>query len=245
MNKEKADRFFIPIAEEYIKAGMLDEAIAVLKEGLQKYPNYLGARVSLGKVYLEKGMIDEAIKEFEHVVQLSPDNLFAHRKLASLYKELGRIDEAIKAYQMLLVFSPKDKEIAELLSNLMTEKTESFVQKEDATGLVNQTAVSNTGAEEIEKIDFTSTWEIESGNGDKQGKEGEDLVTETMGDLYISQGDIGKGAQIYRRILEREPDNESVREKLERSSGKSADSIKDVQINHLRDLLGRIQRNKR
>ena len=35
-----------------------------------------------------------------------------------------------------------------------------------------------------------------------------------MGDLYVAQGEIEKGIDIYQRILQKEPDNESVRGKL-------------------------------
>ena len=246
MVKEKMSRSFIPIAEEYMKSGMFDEAIAVLKEGLQTYPNYLGARVSLGKAYLEKGMIHEAIREFEFVVQLSPDNLFAHRKLVSLYKDLERFDDAIKGCETLLIFNPKDKETAELLSNLMVEKmkegteTGETVEKGKPLSPIRQEGV---------KIDFTSAWEVETEREKEQEKEQEkvedELVTETMGDLYVAQGEIGKGMDIYRRILEREPENRSIREKLRGSSIQSSVSEKERQIERLQDFLEVVQRNKR
>lgn len=239
MNKVKAGRFFIPIAEEYIKSGMLDEAIAVLKEGLQAYPNYMGARVSLGKAYLEKGMVHEAMEEFEHVVQVSPDNLFAHRKLISIYRDLGRINDAIRACETILVFSPKDREITELLSNLMVEKIESVPQCE---GTTEKEHLLPTVRQEGGRIDFTSAWEVETKTETETGHEGvtEDFATETMGDLYIVQGEKEKGADIYRRILEKEPDNESVRGKLINLTYK-----RKIQINRFQDFLERVQKNKR
>jgi hypothetical protein len=60
MIKDKNGRNFIPVAEDYIRKGLLDEAIDLLKEGVERYPGYLSARVSLGKAYLEKGLINEA-----------------------------------------------------------------------------------------------------------------------------------------------------------------------------------------
>lgn len=239
MNRMKTDRFFIPIAEEYIKSGMLDEAISVLKEGLQAYPNYLGARVSLGRAYLEKGMIQEAMKEFEHVVQVSPDNLFAYRKLVSIYKDLGRINDAIKACETLLVFSPKDQEVAALLSNLMTEKMDKTPKSEEHPGRGQQGVPSR---QEVEGIDFTSAWEVPSKGGreEEHGEIIEEFATETMGDLFIAQGEIEKGVEIYRRILDREPDNKSVKEKLFDLTDK-----RKVQISRLQDLLERVQKNKR
>lgn len=244
MVKEKMSRSFIPIAEDYMKSGMFDAAIAVLKEGLQTYPNYLGARVSLGKAYLEKGMIHEAIREFESVVQLSPDNLFAHRKLVTLYKDLGRFDDAIRGCETLLMFNPKDKETAELLSNLMVEKigggaeTGESAEKAEPLSPIHQEGV---------RIDFTSSWEVETEKEPEPEKDkvDEELITETMGDLYVAQGEVGKGMDIYRRILEKEPENVSVREKLCGSSIPSSDSKKERQIEQLQDFLEMVQKNKR
>src|SRR3989304_6204787 len=194
MVKGKMSRSFIPIAEEYMKSGMFDEAISILKEGLQTYPNYLGARVSLGKAYLEKGMIHEAIREFESVVQLSPDNLLAHRKLVSLYKDLGRFDDAIKGCETLLMFNPKDKETAELLSNLMVEKVK---EGADTGETVEKGKPLPPTPQEGVRIEFTSAWEVETEKEKEQEKKQEkmenELVTETMGNLYIAQGEIGKG----------------------------------------------------
>jgi len=232
----KTDRFFIPLAEEYIKSGMIDEAIKVLREGLEAYPNYLGARVSLGRAYLEKGMIREAMKEFEYVVQISPDNLFAHRKLISIYKDMGRIDDAIKACETLLVFSPKDAEVATLLSNLMTEKMERVAKGE------RQSQEVGGVPREIEGISFTSAWEVITEEGRDERHEGvvgeEEFVTETMGDLFISQGEIEKGIDIYRRVLDREPGNKSVQEKLSNFTDR-----RKVQIYRLQNFLERIEKN--
>ena len=99
------------------------------------------------------------------------------------------------------------------------------------------------------KIDFTSAWEVETEREKEQEKEQEkvedELVTETMGDLYVAQGEIGKGMDIYRRILEREPENRSIGEKLRGSSIQSSVSEKERQIERLQDFLEVVQRNKR
>ena len=315
MVKDNTGKSFIPIAEEYIKSGMLDDAIAVLKEGLERYPNYLGARVSLGKAYLEKGMISEAMKEFENVVQVSPDNLFAHRKLAMIYKEAGRIDDAVKACETVLVFSPKDREITELLPNLMSEKIAGLAQYEKPA---DQASPVSAAMEEPSEINFVSGWEVSeetdtkgdenpichpdpschpelvSGSGVSGSEEmlkplnplnqvqvqgqhdrgevfsdetsmspgsqkgmqitphpsplpfGErdvldELATETMGDLYVAQGEIDKGADIYRRILEREPGKESVMSKLADLTDRHK---RKRQIERLGDFLAKVYKNR-
>lgn len=118
VDKDPNSKLFVPLAEEYKKAGMLDEAIAVLTKGLERQPGYMSARVSLGKVYLEKGMLDEAKAEFEKVISVIPDNLYAHRKLAEIYRDLGETDNAIKEFKTVLRLNPMDEEAATSLGYL-------------------------------------------------------------------------------------------------------------------------------
>jgi tetratricopeptide (TPR) repeat protein len=109
-DKDPNSKLFLPLAEEYRKEGMLEEAIDVLQKGLEKHVTYTSARVLLGKTYLEKGMMDESRKEFESVIKIVPDNLFAHKKLAELYRDTGETDLAIKAFKTVLKLNPMDEE---------------------------------------------------------------------------------------------------------------------------------------
>jgi tetratricopeptide (TPR) repeat protein len=108
LEKDPTSKLFVPLAEEYKKAGLLDEAIEVLTKGLERQPGYLSARVSLGKIYIERGMLDEAITEFDKVIAVIPDNLYAHKKLAEIYKDLGKRDEAIREFKTVLRINPAD-----------------------------------------------------------------------------------------------------------------------------------------
>jgi tetratricopeptide (TPR) repeat protein len=112
--KEKIDRdpdskLFVPLAEEYKKAGMFDEAIEVLAAGLERQPTYLSARVSLGKIYMEKGLLSEAKAEFDKVITVIPDNLYAHKRLAEIYRDLGEKEAAINEFKTVLKLNPMDE----------------------------------------------------------------------------------------------------------------------------------------
>ncbi|MBI5194062.1 MAG: tetratricopeptide repeat protein [Nitrospirae bacterium] len=234
MIKENNARSFIPIAEGYLKSGMIDEAISVLKAGIQVNPRYLGARVSLGKAYLEKGKIDEALKEFEYAVKISPDNIFAHRKLITIYRDMGRIDDAIKSCETLLVFNPKDKEINTVLIELRKERTPAQDLPHPHLNPLpegEETSIPFLGGDRVE-VGFSEPAPIT-----------DEFSTETMGDLLIAQGEINKGIDIYKRILERDPDNESIKEKIENNLAKI--EIKHRQINRLEKFLDNVERNKR
>lgn len=116
--KDPNSKLFLPLAEEYRKEGMLDEAVEALQSGLDKHKSYTSARVLLGKIYVEKGMLDEARKEFEIVIAAVPDNLFAHKKLAEIYRDTGEAELAIKAFKSILKLNPMDEESLNSLKDL-------------------------------------------------------------------------------------------------------------------------------
>jgi tetratricopeptide (TPR) repeat protein len=324
LQKDPSSKLFVPLAEEYVKSGLLDEAMSVLKEGLQIHPTYLTARVSLGKVYLQKGLISDAKGEFEGVIKLNPDNLLAHRKLAKIYKDEGHLEASKASCNVVLSQSPADKEMKALLAE--TEKMlleappvveapaspqpsrpatrdidfsgpeqddyfskippkpdepagslqqsptiptavpeaippePSFVElKPDSEPFAtpnppHPTALKKKPPEEaplVEKnlraappvveqgapdlltepvrtvpapvdavpplSDYTGSPpfnEAEAGEQAVVSGPSEDLASVTLADLYVSQGHIDKGIEIYRRILEKYPQDEKIRVKL-------------------------------
>jgi tetratricopeptide (TPR) repeat protein len=121
IEKDPNSKLFVPLAEEYKKAGMYDEAIDALIKGLEKQPAYLSARVSLGKIYIERGMFADAMAEFEKVIAAIPENLYAHKKLAEIYRELGDKDKAIREFRNVLKLNPLDEWAATSLSSLEKE----------------------------------------------------------------------------------------------------------------------------
>lgn len=120
--RDPSSKLFMPLAEEYMKAMMVEEAIMTLEDGLKAHPFYMSARVLLGKAYMEKNSLDDALVQFELVVKTIPDNLLAHRMLGSIYKSLGRYPEAIRSYKMITILNPKDEEAKSFLEALESGK---------------------------------------------------------------------------------------------------------------------------
>lgn len=73
------------IAERYRRAGDLDKAVALCREGLKKFPDQISGRVTLGWALLDQGKYDEAQVELEYALKRAPDNLAAIRGLAELH----------------------------------------------------------------------------------------------------------------------------------------------------------------
>jgi Flp pilus assembly protein TadD len=77
-------KLFLTLAEELRKRDEPDEAMSVLKTGIDNNPSFVSARLTLGRWHLRDGRIAEAEKEFRHVLELAPDDRFASRYLKEI-----------------------------------------------------------------------------------------------------------------------------------------------------------------
>ncbi len=116
--KEPGSKAFIPLAEEYGKAGMWQEAAAVLEDGLKTYPNFITAMVALGRVYDQLNQPVKAKALLEEAVKISPENLRAHRTLAKIYAGEGAVEAALRSCQVILSMNPQDEEALALRASL-------------------------------------------------------------------------------------------------------------------------------
>jgi len=122
--EDPSSRVFAPLSEAYRKAGLLDEAIDICRDGLRVHPNFIGGRVALARAFFDKRFYADVVKELEPVVMDAPDNLVAQRLLADSYLILGQIAQSLNAYKVLLYFSPKDDELAQLVKEIETKAYE-------------------------------------------------------------------------------------------------------------------------
>lgn len=116
--KEPGSKVFIPLAEEYGKAGRWEEAVAVLEDGLKTYPGFITAMVALGRAYEQVNQPVKAKAILEEAIKISPDNLRAHRTLAKLYATQGAKDAAIRSCNAILAVNSQDQEALTLRASL-------------------------------------------------------------------------------------------------------------------------------
>lgn len=105
---------FAALADLYRKAGRTQDAIALCKDGLQRYPQYATARLILAKAYLAEGEQDAALAELSRVVAQSPDHVEAHRLLADLHRRRGAVDLAARHLDRVVALDPADRDAVRL-----------------------------------------------------------------------------------------------------------------------------------
>lgn len=99
---------FAPLAEVYLRAGLLDDALSVSRAGVLRHPDYVAGQMALARACHQKGLVDECRNALQTVATAVPDHAEAQRLLARLYKESGNEQAALQALQTLLDFHPDD-----------------------------------------------------------------------------------------------------------------------------------------
>lgn len=84
---------FAALAEEFRRLGRYDEAVETCRQGLQRHPAYLSARVTLGRALIETADYDAARAELQLVLESAPENLAALRGLEQINERLGHSNE--------------------------------------------------------------------------------------------------------------------------------------------------------
>lgn len=192
---------FVPLADAYRRAGMLDEAIEICKKGLEKHQSYTSARVVLGRIYTEKNMIDEAIEELKRVEAVDVDNIMVHSMLGNAYLKKKRYAEAIEQFQKVLSLNPEDLDTQEKLKEALAAKQEpEKVNKQPQPEPKPQTQTQAKAVEEQPKKEVKFSDDIQ-----KSLKAAE---------LYTKKEDFEKAIEIYNEILSKDPENLIVQQRL-------------------------------
>lgn len=233
-------RSFLQLAEAYIELGKTDQAQALLSSGVEYYPYYLAARITLGQVQMEKGLIPEAIANFEFVSRTIPDNLIAQKSLAQLYYEDNELEKAKEAVTVAASLSPDDPEIQELSRNINkiqtpSEQTEGVGSLSGNVQEVPQIPAtmeipSNEPqeppfefgkSEPVEEDILPEQEEVPDFESPKDQNSENDMdmlellpKTETMGDLFMEQKRYPQAEHIYAEVMKANPNNLQVAKKL-------------------------------
>ena len=114
---------FAQLAEECRRSGEFQEAIRVCRVGLDRYPEYHSARVTLGRALLAVNEVDQAKAEFERVLRGAPDNLSAARGIDEIRQLKGESPLAATP-PSLLVAKPRAAEVLFDLDTLLEQLDE-------------------------------------------------------------------------------------------------------------------------
>jgi tetratricopeptide (TPR) repeat protein len=118
VQKDPSSIAFAQLGEEYRRAGNFDEAISTCRTGLTRHPDYLSARVTLGRALIETSQLEAAETELSHVLNSAPDNLAALRGMADIFHRRSELPKALKFYRRALTLAQNDPELQQTVDDI-------------------------------------------------------------------------------------------------------------------------------
>jgi len=122
-------RYFVPLANARRKAGDLEKAETLLREGMEIHPEYLSAYIVLGRCLEDRGDAAEAEEQFRRVLSRDPQNLVALQHLGEIAARDGRREDAARWYQELISADPMNDGARARLAELEAEEPEAVVSE--------------------------------------------------------------------------------------------------------------------
>jgi tetratricopeptide (TPR) repeat protein len=113
LQEDPSSRVFFKLGEHLRRVGELDEAIEVLRNGLQSHPHYVSAWVSLGRALHDQGESRGAWQAFAKALEIDPENGVAARCAGEAAIANGDWIEAVKNLKRARGMMPQDDTLDE------------------------------------------------------------------------------------------------------------------------------------
>ncbi|MCD6261539.1 MAG: tetratricopeptide repeat protein [Deltaproteobacteria bacterium] len=185
------------ILDRMKKNGKTDNMEETCTRVLERYPDDIRIRGILAEYYMDKGLTDKAAEEIERASSML-DNLSYIYKLAAKIRQKQNNEQAAAAsLKKYMAIHPDDRDVSSMLNNTMPDSTDTDGIEEDIVG---------KGHEE---------------------KEEDILVSPTIAELYFKQGKIDKAINAYKKVVEKNPADESSKQRIKQLLSMLDDSFHD------------------
>ena len=130
LREDPSSRVFYSLAEALRRQGGAEEAVAVLRRGLEIHPRYAAAWVALGRAQRDLDDSDSAGKAFGRALELDRTNVVAARAVGELASEKGDWEAAVAAFSVVGEALPEDSDIQARISEAQSRIAEEAAERE-------------------------------------------------------------------------------------------------------------------
>ncbi|RKX28480.1 MAG: hypothetical protein DRP47_04200 [Candidatus Zixiibacteriota bacterium] len=173
-------------AGKYLAEHKYSRAVEICREFLDETPNLISGRLIYAQALYHTGQSDRATEQFHRVLSIDPENLVALKYLGDIKFAAGDEVTALSNYQRVLEIDPGCHGLWSPLKKKSEETTRTMTLHR-----ISETATGDRG-KTLRKIPF---------------------YTETMGDLYLSQGHARLASRVFRSLIKKNS-NPRLEEKL-------------------------------
>jgi len=242
---------FAPLAELYLSLGLVDDALQTARKGCAIFPDFAAGQMALARAALASSLKAEAKSALEKVVRVTPENLEAQRLLADIYTADGEQVAALHclgivssleamlpepvmpvpvAVAVPAVMEIADEDILELTDDLIEYEDfeDAAVSPFSAAPERPSLGDAQHRAEPYLLETAPPLYQQEQAVTSPQPEEAAEaeapaaVASATIAELYVQQGFPERGADVYRALLQGEPDNATWRARLAELSAVAA-----------------------
>ena len=171
----KKSPLFVRVANSEIEKNNIEKAVEILNDGLSLYPNYPVAHILLGKALMLMGKYKESLDSFHR----GSDLVNSHKVYEYYMQEV----ENLKKQRALFESSHRPGFIEGAEHNEEHEKRSSL--EDEISSFVS--------------MDDKKKSSVSSGGS------GDSIVSETLANIYITQGEFKEALNIFERLLNKNP----------------------------------------
>jgi tetratricopeptide (TPR) repeat protein len=210
-------------------AGQYNRVIRECITALRMHPNDILLRQLLAETYFDAGLLAYAEAELEKVMSTVDHLASVYRLHAQVLYRQRREEEARKSLRIYLAHRPDDQETLHFLQLMETPPQTLPEAPPPAAEVSTSIRTLPVGAPE-------PTDEIPEPTVESVEAEGlPEIVTPTLAEVYVNQGQIEEAIHIYERILARDAGDLTVRRRVEELRAMIAAKTPDESVKTHRD----------
>ncbi len=166
---------------------------------------------ALAEAYRKRNMPDQAIAVCKKGLHHHPGFLSGRVALARAYVDKGEKDRAVKELERVILAAPDNLIAQGLLLTIYEEKRDWDSLEKTVHRILSMDPQDEKARKCWQMLRMHPT--NEANEKSAEGGSGE-IVTQTLAEIYASQGYVDKAFEIYRKLSVREPENPNIHERL-------------------------------
>jgi tetratricopeptide (TPR) repeat protein len=205
------------LAQTYIERGQEAQALRIVEDRVERDPREARLLLVYGKILLQLRRPAAAVAVLRKAVRIAPRDGELHFTLGAAYEQLGDIDRAARHLRRSISIDPEDDRALNYLGYMLADHG---IKLQEARRSIKRALELAPGTPEyLDSLGWVHYRMGEYGKAvslleDAVGAGGVDpVIFEHLGDAYKALGAMEKAREAYRRALELDADNETLREK--------------------------------
>ncbi len=200
---------FARVADALLRERRADEAMPLLAQGVRRHPDYIAGYLVLGRACKDAGRIPEAKAAFENALRLDGRCPAALSLLAWIEETQKESADHARHAAALAEQEPWDEDFQAAVHRIPVSPEPA--KPAPIVARVDHFAKSNPKPDPVAlNMDEDEDFEEDEDAGDAVPH----VATVTLAEIYFQQGLKDQALQIYRQLLERQPNDETVKKRL-------------------------------